>query len=809
MKSTSGSARAARFVFVSLLALALIVVVAYLYLAFFLPLPQQLTDPQSQPTTKIFDRHGELLYEVSNPDNGRKSYLRLSDMPPLFIKAILVSEDSDYYQHIGVDFGAILRAFFFNALEQKITSGASTITQQLVRNLLGTNRERNFGEKLIETAYAIRLSNHYNKDQILEQYLNTIYFGSQAYGAESAAQTFFGKSLSNLDLSELTLLAGLPQAPSRYNPYQNSAAARRRQIYVLDRLQSAGYITKLQAQEAAARPLKFRQSKIAIQAPHFVFYILNRLDAQFGEDAVNRGGLQVTTTLDLPVQQQIEQIVDYRLAQLEQKNVQSSAVLATDTSNSQVLVWIGSRDYFDDQIAGQVDLVTSLRQPGSALKPFLYLLALTKGYTAASLLPDIPQTFSTDNGAYNPQNYSLSYHGPVRFREALANSLNIPAVYLLDRIGVENFLIFLRKFGLESLNQPAEYYGLALTLGGGEVSLYELARAFQALANDGRLQDFQTILQIKTADGSLISGPASVTQPAISQALTVYPKENSFLIKDILSDDNARLLSFGEESVLDLPFPAAVKTGTTRNFKDNWAMGFSTKILVGVWVGNADASSMQNISGVDGAGPIWHDAMQILHENATPGVNFPRPPTIATTTICALSGLLPGKNCTQTIDEYFLPGTSPKQTDDFYQSYQCQENGKLETRIIPTYPPEYSRWAETENLLPPANCQPLVVNEANQATFSSKPLQILSPLPGDTFQLIPTLPAESQKIPLKLQLNENFQTLQIFVDNQLTETHISPSTGVKVIHLLLTPGKHHLEILADQQTAELEFTVQK
>lgn len=791
----------------------------YLYIAFFLPLPSLLTHPANQISTKIFDRHGELLYEVVNPDFGRQTYLKLEQFPEIFLQATLVSEDTNFYQHPGVDLGALARAIFFNVLERRITSGASTITQQLVRNMLGVERDRGFSEKLLEAAYAIRINNYYSKDQILELYLNSIYYGNQSYGAQTAALNYFGKNLIDLDSAELTLLAGLPQSPSNYNPLINFDLAKKRQQYVLNQLIEKDHLTEMESQAIYNQPLKFNQNNAAFKAPHFVHYVLGQLEETYGPNQVNYGGLQVTTTLDYNLQLSAQQIIDRRLEELSTKNVTNAAALAA-APNGQILVWIGSKNYFDPAIDGQVDIIRALRQPGSALKPFLYLLALEKGYTAASLIPDLPYTFQTESGPYSPKNYDLDHRGPVRLRRALANSLNIPAVRMLEKLGLNNFLNFLRSFGLETLNQPAEHYGLALTLGGGELRFYELFRAYLALTNSGNLIEPSVILKVE--QNSQEQPLFSWQTPSIKNLLGQFGRQNTYIITNILSDANARLESFGESNILELPFPAAVKTGTTRNFRDNWTFGYSPQRLVGVWVGNADASPMENLSGIDGAGPIWHDLMIETHRQL-PVQEFAIPKGLQSLNICEISGLLPTSNCLNQIKEFFVTSTQPTQVDNFYQEFDCSTSDS--STIYINYPQEYQEWASERDLLPPPNCSPVFSDLSNVDSVDSsslslnQPVKIITPIQNDSFQINPNLPLESQRIPIKYSISPSSSQLRLFLDGKLIYSKMALDTDFNSLTLnntyfwLPQAGKHTLKALVnagnglDYATPEIAFEI--
>ncbi len=803
--------------------LFLVFLLAWLYIAWLLPIPDSLDLRPRHVSTKILDRNGQLLYEVLSKGEGRKTYLKLEEMPMQFRNAILAGEDSEFYSHSGVDLGAIARALFYNYLEQKVTSGASTITQQLVRNLLGTNRERTLREKLLETVYAIRISNAYSKDQVLEQYLNTVYFGNLSYGVAEAARNYFGKNLSDLDLAEISLLAGLPKAPSAYNPLVNFEKAKKRQQYILNRMVEMGSITTDQSAEAFARRLSFKSGKTTIEAPHFVHHVLAELEDRYGEDFVY-GGLTIRTTLDLNLQKRAERIINYQLDKLQDKNVTNAALLSTTVPDGQILVWVGSRDYFDDGIDGQVDIINAPRQPGSALKPFLYLLALEKGDTLATIIEDLPLKVKTEGGVYAPLNYDLDFHGPVRLREALANSFNIPAVKTQEKVGTSAFLNFLRLLGLDTLDQQADYYGLALTLGGGEIRLSDLANAYFTLANLGRQKPFNALLNIQDGDGKTIY---KWTAQDGRNILGRSGAQNAWLIINTLSDPNARLKSFGEGNVLELSVPAAAKTGTTRNFRDNWTFGFTPNLLTAVWVGNSDATPMENISGIDGAGPIWHDFMSYYIEQnrdnpafGSLSRGFPRPSGLVEKTICAVSGLAVTENCQEVLNEWFVAGSEPQKQDNFWQKYECGAGPTAGTtsgtaaapaagpRFFINYPFPYADWAQERGYLPPPGCRPLTgpgIPAGPASANASDPLQIVSPLDGDSFQINPNLPLTSQKIPLKIfvypepsvDTGSPLSQITIYIDGEIIQTmEISdPSVVTEISELWLAEvGIHTLKV---------------
>lgn len=784
----------------------------YFYIAYLLPLPDFFHENRQVATTKIYDRHGKLLYEIFQPEEGKKTVIPLEQIPKKFINATLAAEDIHFYEHGGVDLFAIARAIFFNVKEQRIVSGASTIPQQLIRNLLGFQRQRDLSDKILEAMYAVRLSHLYSKDQILELYLNKIYYGNLAYGSQSAALDYFGKNIYDLDLAESAFLAGLPQAPSAYNPFLYFDKAKKRQKYVLDQMVKYQFVTQQEAEAAQMEPLHLRSNITTMKAPHFVHYVMNQLDDQLGNQMVSHGGLSVYTTLDLDLQLKAEKIVSHQVELLKEEHVTNGALLSLDPKTGQILAWVGSEDYFNESIDGAVDMVTALRQPGSSIKPFTYLLALENGYTPATILDDLPTEFSTENGPYSPKNYDLKYHGPVRLRNALGSSYNIPAVKTLEYVGIENFIQFLRKLGIDTLDQNPSFYGLALTLGGGDVRLYDMARAYNVLANFGYKRDLSFLLKIENHEGQKLF---EWTVPEKEYALGTDGREHAYQIIDILKDPLARLGGFGEGSVLELSHEAAVKTGTTRNFRDNWAIGFTPQILTAVWVGNADASPMKNISGVDGAGPIWHDFMESAHQ-FLPKEKFEIPSKLQSVEICSVSGKLPTDLCPERIFEWFLVGSEPKENDDYYQKFWVsKKNGNIipescfdfypeaqrQQKILIAYPPLYQRWANQNGLAlaPKVHC-PTQNGQMDDYTngYSTLDLDVVmldSPRNDDEYLIDPALPLQDQRIPFRVTtlLGVMPTKLNFYVDQKLAGT----IPGNEFTYLWLPEkGKHTLVVEA-------------
>src|SRR5262245_23172370 len=487
---------------------ALLLTLGYFWLTTALPAPEHLRARAALGSTRIIDRHGRLLFEAPDPFAGRRRALPLQEIPLALRQATIAIEDRDFYANPGVDLRGILRAAWIDLRSGAAVAGGSTITQQLARSFLldpALAHQRTLERKLREAVLAVKLTASYPKDEILALYLNQTYYGGMAYGVETAAQRFFGKPARDLDLAECALLAGLPQAPSRYDPLANPQAALARQAEVLDAMVHSGYISAERAAAARAEPLRFAPNDGAPRAPHFVGYVLDQLDAQLGPDAVARGGLTVTTTLDADLNDAAQASLQRQLELLSTPHnggpnhrAHNGAVVVLEPSGGAILAMVGSPDFENAAIQGQVNATLASRQPGSAIKPLTYAAALERGWTPATTILDIPSSFATREGRpYTPQNYDRAYHGPLALREALATSSNVAAVRVLDSIGVPALLEMAARLGITSLSRDSSHYGLSLTLGGGEVTPLELTAAYAAFANSGRLVTPYAILEIR------------------------------------------------------------------------------------------------------------------------------------------------------------------------------------------------------------------------------------------------------------------------------------------------------------------------
>lgn len=718
-----------------LLALGLAMIT--LIIGLWLP-PEELVSPENKAPLSVLDRTGQTLALVRDPHHGREEPLKRSELPTHAIDAVLSIEDRQFYSHPGVSIRGIARALVDNWKAGRIVSGGSTITQQLVRIRLQPERRTIFW-KLREAYDALRLELALSKDDILLSYLNSAYFGEQSYGIQAAARTYFGKSAKELSLHETTLLIGLIQSPIGLNPLRAPERAEERAALVLKRMRDDEKITEEQETEALGSPLSYGGTSPALHAPHFVFWVLQNHPELLHQDD------PVKTTLDLSLQREVERIIDRRLEKLTEHNVTSAAVVVLDAHTGEILSMVGSADYNDIEHDGAVNVAISPRQPGSTMKAFTYALALSQGGTPATTVEDIEARFFTQEGTpYVPRNYDFREHGLVRYREALGNSYNIAAVKVAERVGVERLLSFVREAGITTLTQDASHYGLALTLGDGEVTLLELATAYGLFARGG----------------STLCARALVSDaPCLSKQL-LDPRV-AWLISDILSDERARLPQFALGGPLSFPFPVAAKTGTTRNGRDNWTIAFTPDRVVGVWVGNADNTPMHDITGITGAAPILHDVM-LATERDLPEKTFAKPSGIVEKEVCHLSGKLPTDLCNDRIIEHFIAGTEPRTQDDLWKSLTLdRRNGLLasdscpsefiEKRTFAVFPTSLSRWARDEGWPdPPHEFSPLCPRTSEPGSPTGE-LRISHPRNGDVFELDPLVPDEFEKLLLEAE----------------------------------------------------------
>lgn len=596
-----------------------------------LPDPQNIRQSRFTESTKIFDATGQhLLYEIGE---ARRTWVELPDISPALVKATLAAEDDQFYKHHGIDFKGVLRAVFKNVVSGDLNAqGGSTITQQLIKNSILTP-EKTFRRKVKEMVLALELEQRFSKDQILAMYLNAIPYGSRSFGAEAAAQTFFGASAKTLSLAQAATIAAIANAPTYYSPYGSHIEdLKLRQEYILGRMVELGMVTREEASRAKQEKLAFQPAAESIQAPHFVFYVKEQLDEQYGEGVVEQGGLTITTTLDMRLQKIAEEVLQANTDRLKGLGASNAALVAINPKNGDILAMAGSLDYFNKDIDGNVNVAIRHRSPGSSFKPFVYAAAFAKGFTPETILVDAETDFGQ---GYKPKNYTGKVYGPVSMRVALANSLNIPAVETLYLVGVKQATDLAQQMGMDSLNDP-ERYGLSLVLGGGEVRLVDLVSGYGTFAAEGAHYAHRAILKVQNHQETLFDASTSELT-----GKPVLPGQIARLVTNVLSDNNARALVFGTRSFLQLGSrPVAAKTGTTQEYRDGWTIGYTPSLVAGVWTGNNNNKPMNGAPAANSAAPVWNEFIRRAVEG-TPIEQFTQPEPIRDVPHDILRGVLP------------------------------------------------------------------------------------------------------------------------------------------------------------------------
>ncbi len=666
----------AKLAFVGVILFFIGSLIIFPFFAFQLPSPDKIVRREGF-STKILDRNGEVLYDIFAEQ--KRTPISLDEVPNYLKQATVAIEDKNFYQHQGFDPFGMLRGLS-RLVTRGRAQGGSTLTQQLVKNVLLTP-ERTIFRKIKEFILAVQIERKYSKDEILQMYLNEAPYGGTAWGVEAAAETYFGKEVKDLDLVESTILAGLPQRPSAYSPYSsNPKAYIDRTEQVLRRMREDGYIDREQEVEAAKKieDVEFQERGASFKAPHFVQYVQSILEDQYGERVVEQGGLKVTTTLDLELQEKAQEIVAEEIEKVENLHITNGAAVILDPETGEILAMVGSKKFDDPDYDGQVNVTLSLRQPGSAIKPVTYVTAFKKGFTPSTLLYDVETEFPGGIGQplYKPVNYDGKFRGPVQARYALGNSINVAAVKMLAKVGIKATLKTAYDLGINSLEPTQETLsrvGLSLTLGGGEVRLLELSGAFAAFVNRGYRIDPIAVLRVEDRNGKVLE------EAKPKKGRRVITEEQAFLIADILSDNSAREAVFGTNSLLNIPGrTVAVKTGTTNDKRDNWTVGGNSQAAVGVWVGNNDNSPMKQVaSGITGASPIWR---RIILEalSGKPNTTFEVPSGIVSAAVDTISGYAAHDGFPSRM-EYFIKGTQPGEDPVHVKLKICKSDGKLAT----------------------------------------------------------------------------------------------------------------------------------
>jgi penicillin-binding protein 1C len=778
-------------VFFGLVALIIGTIFAFIIFAKDLPSPYKLTARDSSLSTKIYDRTGKLLYDIYGDKN--RALVNWKQLPPYVKQATISIEDKDFYKHSGFSPAGILRSIV-NIFVFRNLQGGSTITQQVVKNTL-LSPEQTITRKIKEFILAIQVERKYSKDEILQIYLNEVPYGGTAWGVESAAQTYFNKEAKDLSLTEAVILAGLPQSPSFYSPYGTHPKAYiDRADAVARRMREDGNITSQQEQQLRKDipNVKFAGNQSGIRAPHFVFYVRDQLVDRYGEKFVEQGGLKVTTTLDLDLQNKAQKIVTDEIADLKDYKVGNGSAVVMDPKTGQILSMIGSKNYFAKDYDGQVNVATALRQPGSALKPFTYATAFKAGYTPATVLMDVPTEFPGGIGLppYKPVNYDGKFRGPVQVRFDLGNSLNIPAVKMLALVGVKNMLRTAYDAGLTSLeptDDNLKRFGLSVTLGGGEVRLLDLTNAYGTLAANGTAHTPVSILKVVDRNGRVLEEKKDFP------GKSVLGRDITFLISHILSDNNARSAAFGPSSFLNIPGKTvAVKTGTTDDKRDNWAVGFTPSYVVGVWVGNNDNSRMDPriASGVTGATPIWSKIMQAVLAGRK-NESFTKPDNINALEIDALGGGLPCRDLPKR-SEYFIKGTEPtrdclvEKTLDGKDYYVFTEFDPVSTDGKNRWQEAIDAWAQTQGddkYKPPKEL-------TNQPTQNPEDVKVSISHPEDHHRV--DSPFETE---VNVSTGKKVTKVEFYVDGNIHDTK-TDANGPYKFSFSTSNGKHKIKVKA-------------
>lgn len=733
------------------------------------PISEALLKGTDAPSTVVVDRHGQVLYEALSADGMRLERIDPERLPPALVAATLAAEDRRFFSHVGIDPIALARAVRRDLAERQIVEGGSTISQQVAKLLIQRAegvRPRGIRAKLREMVLALRLEHRFTKQEILARYLTLASYGNQTSGAARASRLYLGVSPVMLTPAQAGFLAGLPQRPARFNPWRSVEAARRRQQTILRRMAAAGALSSDQLREALDERLALDQRHAPFVAPHFVEMALAASNGS--------GSARLETTLDLQLQREVEGIIESHRESLRAHGAGNVSVVVLDNARREWIAWEGSGDYFDAEHGGAINGPLVPRQPGSALKPFTYALAFEEGRGPATVLPDVPSHFPTAEPGvlYSPRNYDGLYRGPLLARRALAGSENVPAVALAADLGVSSLLRFLSRAGLDSFDRSASYYGLGLTLGNAEVRLDQLTAAYAAFARGGTWRQ-----------------PAFVRgQPSEERAL-VSPR-TAFWITDILSDPDARSFIFGRGGNLEFPFPVAVKTGTSQAYHDNWTVGYTHDVTVGVWVGNFNRAPLRDSSGVTGAGPIFHAVMLAAQHRVSGSIDSPtgaigtRPDNVVEITICALSGMLANAWCPSRLKEWV-------RVED--EALPCSWHHQTDEGLLATYPPEYRAWASTD----PATQLP-TPRLAARASGSPRPSQvgpretgprIVNPPPGAIYSIDPTLRREFQALPLRVVTAQPTS-----VTWKINGKSVGTTASEKSLSWPLAVGRHEIEV---------------
>lgn len=720
---------------------------------------------------KIYDRNNILLANLFPEYGGFYKEVKYSDLPKNLIEAVISAEDKNFFKHKGIDYKAILRAFISNILNRKIVSGGSTITQQLSKSII--HRERNYINKFYEALDSIRLEKNLTKEEILTEYLNRIFFGNNCYGIGAAAELYFKKEVKDLNINESVILASIIKSGTKFNPYKYEERLHLRKIYVLGQMKNNNYIKEEEYNNHINENITIykNKEKYTFKAPHFVMYIKDSLDKLKYSNIT-----EVKTTLDYKMQKEASLVISNASQSLHSFNVRNISCVILNAKTGEVLSMIGSMDYFDKETDGSVNGAIALRQPGSALKPFLYAYLFDKGESPASVIGDIKTYINSPGGDYIPENFDRKYRGPVTIRDALANSLNIPAVRWLSKYSLKDFQNILLKSGLRSIDKNPDYYGYSLVLGSAEVRLIDLSSAYTIFPNSGIFINHYSAVSLKKENGEIFYFPKkSYTHKR------VISEESAYLINKILSDKNARMGSFRSYRGLVYPFDIAIKTGTSKGSRDAWAIGYTKDYIVGLWLGDFKGSEMINITGGNGAVPILYDLFSMINKSQKE-TKWHKPKDIIEREICLISGKLKGEFCKETRLEEFSIFNVPKEECDVHNLYiKINSDGSIDKKVFLNLPSEYndwikerqiekpnSEWIKAENTYAYNNLNQINnFNSINNQNKINERISITSPTDNSIYKIDSTLPLEYQNIFISSYIPKNIIEANLYCNEEI------------------------------------------
>jgi penicillin-binding protein 1C len=773
----------ARRVLLGLALCALAPVIALVVCASLEPLPLALRQPSQELSTQVVDRDGQMIREVRSRDGKLSSRITLSELSKVVVPALLAAEDARFYRHPGIDPIAMARAAGQALLCRKLVSGASTLTQQLARAVVV--RPRTVAGKWRELALALRIEVSLSKGRILEEYLNRVEFGPNLRGIDAASRYYFDKPPAELDLAEAATLVSIPRGPTLYDPARGTRRVLLRRDRVLGRMLGQGLASADAVRIAEAEPLRLERGLTEGGTEHLVQGLVSgALAPELRGERVQR----VVTTIDSGLQREVAELGRRAARDVADYGASSVSVVVVDNASGDVLAYLGSPDFFEQRALGQNDGARALRQPGSALKPFVYAAAMARlGMTPATVLPDLELRLPTPDGSYySPKNYDGRFHGPVLLRDALQNSLNVPAVYAASRVGPERVLELLHRAGFSSLQDSAEHYGAAIALGDGEVKLTELAQAYSMLARRGEFLPLRFYRAARLASGAELSHALPSPTPVIDSRIAA-------LLSDILSDDLARSPEFGIGGPLAFPFAVAAKTGTSKGFRDNWTVGYTHEVTVAVWAGNFDGTPMTGSTGVTGAGPLFHEVMLAVMRGRTPN-SLVDHGGLVSADVCELSGVLAGASCPHRRHEWFIPGREPRATCDMHELVSLDPESGLRagpgcrsatSQVFERYPVEYQNFARQAG-------RPLAPNAFSARcpgtlVASSGTPELVFPGSHAEFVIDPGLRNEQEIV---LEARAASDRLTFYVDEQRLATVHAPFR----MPWRLTPGTHRVRV---------------